>query len=118
MKKLISTIPKSNLFSLSTKRFSLFTGQQKLELPKLDYGYGDLEPVLSKELLELHHTKHHQTYIDNYNKQIVEMKTAMDKGDLEQITFLSGQLKFNGGSHINHSIYWKNLLPVKRNYNI
>lgn len=85
----------------------------KLTLPKLEYNYEDLEPVLSKELVEIHHAKHHQTYITNYNNLLPTLEEAVQKGNTEKIISLGSALKFNGGSHINHSIYWTNLAPVK-----
>jgi Fe-Mn family superoxide dismutase len=96
------------------KNFSEF--QRKVELPKLAYNYDDLEPVLSRDQVETHHTKHHQAYITNYNKLIEQMKEATEKQDLEKIVSLTPHIKFNGGSHINHSIYWTNLAPVKSNF--
>ena len=102
---------KKFLSSVTSRRLSEFIG--KVELPKLPYKYEDLEPVLSKELLELHHSKHHQTYITNYNKQVTELKEAIDKQELEKIVSLQGGIKFNGGSHINHTIFWTNLAPIK-----
>jgi Fe-Mn family superoxide dismutase len=92
-----------------------FSSQKHITLPKLDYGYGDLEPVLSKENLELHHSKHHQRYVDNYNKLIDTLEQAQQKGDVEKVVELTPKLKFNGGSHICHSLYWKMLAPVKSN---
>lgn len=97
------------------KHFSKKGFSNKLVLPKLDYEYGDLEPVLGKELVELHHSKHHQTYITNYNNLVPVLEEAVKKGDTEKIISLGNALKFNGGSHINHSIYWTNLSPVKKN---
>ena len=94
-----------------TKR--IFKNFSKLVLPKLDYNYEDLEPVLSKELVEIHHAKHHQTYITNYNNLLPTLEEAIKNGNTDKIIQLGGALKFNGGSHINHSIYWKNLAPVK-----
>ena len=85
----------------------------KVTLPKLDYGYADLEPVLSEQLLTLHHTKHHQNYVDTYNKLLDEFTEAKNKNDVYKIVSLTPGLKFNLGSHINHSIYWKNLCPIK-----
>lgn len=93
---------------------SILSAGPKIELPKLEYGYADLEPVLTKENLELHHSKHHKKYVDKYNTFVDELKTAMDKGDLEKITELTDKIKFNGGSHINHSLYWKMLAPIKK----
>lgn len=95
------------------KNFCKFLNGTKAELPKLDYQYADLEPVLSAQLVELHYTKHHKAYVDNYNKFIVELETATKNGQLDKIVQLTKDIKFNGGSHINHSIYWKNLAPVK-----
>ena len=85
----------------------------KVTLPKLDYGYADLEPILSEQLLTLHHTKHHQNYVDTYNKLLDEFNEAKNKNDVYKIVSLTSGLKFNLGSHINHSIYWKNLCPIK-----
>ena len=100
-------LKKSNL---SCKYFSNFG---KVELPKLAYKYEDLEPVLSRELVEIHHSKHHQAYITNYNNNLVQLKEALEKHDHEKIINLQSAIKFNGGSHINHSIYWTNLAPVQ-----
>lgn len=94
---------------LKGKRFST-----KLTLPKLNFEYGDLEPILSKDLVEIHHAKHHQTYISNYNNLLPVLEDSISKGDTEKIINLGSGLKFNGGSHINHSIYWTNLAPVKQ----
>lgn len=87
--------------------------ETKLTLPKLDYAYTDLEPILSENLLTIHHTKHHQNYIDTYNRLLGEFEEAKTKGDINKIVSLTPGLKFNLGSHINHSIYWKNLAPTK-----
>ena len=84
-----------------------------VSLPKLDYGYDELEPVLSKQLVTIHHTKHHQNYVDTYNNLMVQLAEAQKNGDINKIVSLAPGIKFNLGSHINHSIYWKNLCPIK-----
>jgi len=86
----------------------------KLTLPKLPFQYGDLEPILSKELVEIHHSKHHQTYVNNYNNLITQVEESLKSGDTEKLLSLGSGIKFNGGSHINHSIYWTNLSPTKQ----
>ncbi len=86
---------------------------KKVTLPKLDYGYDELEPVLSQQLVTIHHTKHHQNYVDTYNNLMDQLAEAQSKNDLNKIVSLAPGIKFNLGSHINHSIYWKNLCPVK-----
>jgi Fe-Mn family superoxide dismutase len=102
---------KTFLFKNSQRFFS--TKVHQIELPKLDYDYADLEPVMSKENLELHHKKHHQTYIDNYNKLMKDLSTALENNDSHKVAAIAQDIKFNAGSHINHSIFWKNLAPVK-----
>ncbi|KAE9451543.1 hypothetical protein RHGRI_027712 [Rhododendron griersonianum] len=82
-------------------------------LPDLPYDYGALEPVISAEIMKLHHQKHHQTYVTNYNKALEQLIGVMDKGDAPTIVRLQSAIKFNGGGHINHSIFWKNLAPVR-----
>lgn len=78
-------------------------------LPKLDYGYDALEPHISGEIMTLHHTKHHQTYVNGLNAaEEAYAKAATPK---EQIK-LQAALKFNGGGHINHTLFWKNLAPT------
>jgi len=77
-------------------------------LPSLPYAYDALEPHISQEIMKLHHTKHHQTYVNGLNA--AEEKYAKTSDVREQIA-LQSALKFNGGGHINHSLFWKNLAP-------
>jgi len=77
-------------------------------LPPLPYAYDALEPYISKEIMTLHHTKHHQTYVTALNA--AEAQYAKASSPKERIA-LQSALKFNGGGHINHSLFWKNLAP-------
>ncbi|KDR70748.1 hypothetical protein GALMADRAFT_103150 [Galerina marginata CBS 339.88] len=77
-------------------------------LPPLPYGYDALEPYISQEIMVLHHTKHHQTYVNALNA--AEAAYAKASTPKERIA-LQAALKFNGGGHINHSLFWKNLAP-------
>ncbi|GMH19329.1 hypothetical protein Nepgr_021170 [Nepenthes gracilis] len=85
---------------------------QTVALPDLAYDYGSLEPVISGEIMQLHHQKHHQSYVTNYNKALEQLSDAIVKGDASTVVKLQAAIKFNGGGHINHSIFWKNLAPV------
>jgi superoxide dismutase, Fe-Mn family len=60
--------------------------------------------------MELHHTKHHQTYVNGLNT--AEAAFVRATTPKERIS-LQPALKFNGGGHINHSLFWKNLSPAK-----
>ena len=85
------------------------------ELPKLDYAKSALAPIMSEETLDLHHGKHHQTYITNLNNFIKD--TDMSKMTLEEIIINSSKDKskvgiFNNASqHWNHLLFWKCMKP-------
>ena len=80
-------------------------------LPPLPYGYAALEPHISAEIMELHHDKHHQAYVDGANKAIAALFEARAKDDLKNVATLERQLAFNVSGHILHSIFWRNLSP-------
>ena len=80
-------------------------------VPDLPYDYGALEPTISAEIMTIHHTKHHQTYVTNLNVAYEKMLDAQAKGDVDAVIALQGAIKFNGGGHVNHSIFWQNLAP-------
>ena len=85
------------------------------ELPKLDYANSALSPIMSEETLDLHHGKHHQTYITNLNNFIKD--TDMANKSLEEIIIDSSKDKakagiFNNASqHWNHNLFWKCMKP-------
>lgn len=81
------------------------------QLPNLPYAYDALEPVISEEIMKLHHTKHHQTYVNNLNAALEKYAEAEKKQDLPAMIALEPAIRFNGGGHINHSIFWTNLAP-------
>ncbi|KAL4710911.1 hypothetical protein ACJJTC_002541 [Scirpophaga incertulas] len=85
--------------------------RQKHTLPDLPYEYSALEPVVSREIMSLHHSKHHATYINNLNAAEEKLAQAQAKGDIQTVISLAPALKFNGGGHINHTIFWQNLSP-------
>lgn len=84
------------------------------QLPKLPYELGDLEPVISAQIMDLHYNKHHQAYVTNLNKALEQYAEAESKNDLPALIALQQAIKFNGGGHINHSIFWTNLAPQSR----
>jgi superoxide dismutase, Fe-Mn family len=86
----------------------------KYEIPPLPYDFGALEPIISAEIMNLHYTKHHQTYVNNLNKALEQYAHAQQKEDLASMVSLLSAIKFNGGGNINHSIFWTNLSPKKK----
>ncbi|XP_055694184.1 superoxide dismutase [Mn], mitochondrial [Lutzomyia longipalpis] len=87
--------------------------RSKHTLPQLPYDYAALEPIICREIMELHHQKHHQTYVNNLNAAEEQLQEALQKNDASKIIALGGALKFNGGGHINHTIFWNNLSPER-----
>ncbi|XP_011647103.1 superoxide dismutase [Mn], mitochondrial [Pogonomyrmex barbatus] len=85
--------------------------RSKYTLPDLPYDYKALEPIISAEIMELHHSKHHATYVNNLNATEEKLQQAITKGDVNAQIALGSALKFNGGGHLNHSIFWCNLSP-------
>lgn len=105
--------------------FRVLAVRSKHTLPDLPFDYADLEPVISHEIMQLHHQKHHATYVNNLNQIEEKLHEAVSKGflirrfwnefffwyigNLKEAIALQPALKFNGGGHINHSIFWTNL---------
>ena len=81
--------------------------RQAHTLPDLPYDYNALEPVISAEIMQLHHSKHHATYVNNLNVAEEKLANAVAKNDVSTVIGLHGALKFNGGGHLNHSIFWQ-----------
>lgn len=75
--------------------------------------YGALEPSISGKIMELHHKKHHQTYVNSYNTAIEQLAAAEAKSDIGSAIALQPLINFHGGGHVNHSLFWENLAPSK-----
>jgi len=84
------------------------------KLPDLPYDFGALEPVISADIMQVHYSKHHQAYVSNLNTALDRLAEAQTKRDLDGVIGLQSALKFNGGGHLNHSIFWQNLAPIGR----
>ncbi|MGH3794550.1 MAG: superoxide dismutase [Pseudonocardiaceae bacterium] len=80
-------------------------------LPDLPYDYGALEPYVSGQIMELHHGKHHATYVKGANTAIEQMAEARAAHQLGTVNLLAKNLAFNLGGHVNHSVFWPNMSP-------
>ncbi|MFD2417389.1 superoxide dismutase [Amycolatopsis pigmentata] len=83
----------------------------RYELPDLDYDYGALAPHISGQINELHHSKHHATYVKGANDTLDKLADAREKGDFGSIVGLETTLAFNLAGHANHIVWWKILSP-------
>ncbi|MEJ5286213.1 MAG: superoxide dismutase [Bacteroidota bacterium] len=85
----------------------------KFELPSLPYPYDALEPFIDKWTMELHHTKHHQAYVNNLNKAIEG--TELAGKSLEELLKMASKVpaavRNNGGGHWNHTFFWNIMKP-------
>ena len=86
--------------------------EKKYELPNLLYGYKDLEPYISEEIMILHHTKHHAGYVTKRNEIEEKLKTS-DKNSANANYSEFGELKrretFNANGQILHEYYWDSM---------
>ncbi|CEG22971.1 Superoxide dismutase [Mn] [Planococcus massiliensis] len=88
------------------------------ELPELPYAYDALEPHIDKETMNIHHTKHHNTYVTNVNAALEGHEDLASKSIEELISDLNAvpedirtAVRNNGGGHANHSLFWQLLTP-------
>lgn len=87
-------------------------------LPSLEYNYDAFGPYISKSIMELHHDKHHQTYVDKLNAALEQAPELADKSLTELLTGLDTvpeairtAVRNHGGGHYNHSQFWKWMSP-------
>lgn len=86
-------------------------------LPELPYAYDALEPYVDTETMKIHHTKHHQTYIDNLNKAVAgtEYESLSVEALVAKVKELPESLRpvvtNHGGGHANHSLFWTIMTP-------
>lgn len=90
----------------------------KFELPELPYAYDALEPTIDKETMNIHHTKHHNTYVQGLNGALEGHSDLQEKSLEELLTSIDSlpeeirtPVRNHGGGHANHSLFWKVLSP-------
>ncbi|KAL7812106.1 Manganese/iron superoxide dismutase [Trichoderma aethiopicum] len=98
--------------TVPTESFEPTMSVGTFSLPALPYAYDALEPSISAQIMELHHSKHHQTYVTNLNNALKTYSAALSANDVPSQIALQAAIKFNGGGHINHSLFWENLSPA------
>ncbi len=88
------------------------------ELPQLPYAYDALEPHIDKETMNIHHTKHHNTYVTNLNNALEGNEELLSKTVEEVISNFDAvpesartAVRNNGGGHANHSLFWQVISP-------
>jgi len=90
----------------------------KHTLPALGYGYEALEPHIDTQTMTIHHSKHHQAYVDNLNAALDKHPSLFDKSLVDLVKELNsvpedirGAVRNNGGGHLNHTHFWEVMTP-------
>lgn len=90
----------------------------KHELPKLEYEYNALEPHIDEKTMTIHHTKHHQGYVDKLNAALEGKTDLQEKSPEDLIKDLNSlpediktAIRNNGGGHVNHTLFWQIMSP-------
>ncbi|TYR80705.1 superoxide dismutase [Priestia megaterium] len=83
----------------------------KHTLPPLPYSYNALEPYINSEIMKLHHTKHHQSYVDGLNKAENKMQEARETHNFELLKHWEREAAFHGSGHYLHTIFWEIMNP-------
>ncbi len=104
--------------TMSPTKITLYGLRYPFTLPPLPYAYNALEPHIDAQTMTLHHTKHHQAYIDNVNKALQEAP-EYQKYTLEELianidalpTSIRERVRNNGGGHFNHTLFWELMSP-------
>lgn len=80
-------------------------------LPPLPYAYNALEPYISEEIMRLHHTKHHQSYVDGLNTAEEKLREARRRNQFDLIKHWEREAAFHGSGHYLHTIFWEIMNP-------
>lgn len=92
------------------------------QLPQLPYAYDALEPFIDARTMEIHHTKHHQTYVDKLNAVLDKYPSIAEQplehllGSLDQLDVPPADkaaIRNHGGGHSNHTFFWQIMGPAK-----
>jgi len=99
------------LFERNQIRIREFVPIGKHVLPPLPYAYNALEPYISEEIMRLHHTKHHQSYVDGLNTAEEKMREARRRNQFDLIKHWEREAAFHGSGHYLHTIFWEIMNP-------
>lgn len=118
-REMLLTAGASALSLVVPRRIGAQESAKGFTLPKLPYDYDALEPVIDKMTMTIHHTKHHQAYVDNLNKAIAGHAELQGKSieelianarDINPMALRTAVIN-NGGGHLNHTFFWQIMAP-------
>ncbi|NGY70892.1 superoxide dismutase [Bacillus megaterium] len=105
----IDKVLKERLGDDGRERESIAPGRH--ELPPLGYSYSALEPYINREIMRLHHSKHHQSYVDGLNKAELMLQQARNTNNFDLLKHWEREAAFHGSGHYLHTIFWEIMSP-------
>ncbi|NUB92081.1 superoxide dismutase [Haloterrigena sp. SYSU A121-1] len=83
----------------------------RYRLPDLPYAYDALEPHIDERIMELHHSEHHQSYVDGANAALEAFESMRSAGEFDGIRAAKRDFSFNLSGHVNHTVFWESMSP-------
>lgn len=105
---------KKIFFSIGILTMLAFTTQAQFTVPALPYAYDALEPHIDKQTMEIHHDKHHASYVDKLNKEVASnpwLKEVALEEIIKHVSKYNKTVRDNAGGHYNHSMFWTVMGP-------
>ncbi len=93
---------------------TIFSKAQEFSLPKLNYSFTSLEPVIDSVTMRVHYTKHHQGYVTNLNNALKSQPQKSLDSILMSVSKYPTAVRNNAGGHFNHTLFWECLTPGGR----
>ena len=90
---------------------TIFSKAQEFSLPKLNYSFTSLEPVIDSVTMRVHYTKHHQGYVTNLNNALKSQSQKSLDSILMSVSKYPTAVRNNAGGHFNHTLFWECLTP-------
>ncbi|MEZ6243517.1 MAG: superoxide dismutase [Phycisphaerales bacterium] len=98
---------------LSRERLGWNEAAGEYTLPPLPYAYNALEPHIDEQTMRIHHDKHHAGYVKGLNEALEKLASLRaQKSDAGLLQHWERKLSFNGGGHINHTLFWQGMAPA------
>ena len=103
----VAALSASNLFGSFSSLANPVDGEEPFALPNLPYPYDALEPFIDAKTMEIHHSKHHQAYVNNLNKALENQNAPNNIEEIcKKISRYPIAVRNNAGGHFNHSFFW------------
>jgi len=109
----------AGLFNQSQASWNIYDAESKqYVLTELPYAYDALEPYIDAQTMRLHHSIHHQSYVNGLNNALSKLEEARNSNDFSLVKHWSREMAFHGAGHLLHVIFWNTMAPSKGGDNI